>query len=54
MPGLHHDNDYRCVTVFDYFSLLVTVACSRFHGNVNKDMTMVYGTPVRSRLALIA
>ena len=42
MPGLHDRHDYRSVTVSDYFSLLLIVACSRFHGDANIIQRMTY------------
>ena len=42
MQGLHDWHDYRCVTVFDYFLLLLIVACSKFHDDVNEDQDRLY------------
>ena len=47
MPGLHGRHDYRSVTVFDYFSLLLIVACSRFYGDANIIQRMAYADRCR-------
>jgi len=51
MQGLHDWHDYRCVTVFDYFSLLSIVACSRFDGDANIIQRMTYAKRFRSVFA---
>ncbi|MGA2704435.1 MAG: hypothetical protein ABSH35_25485 [Isosphaeraceae bacterium] len=51
MQGLHDWHDYRCVPVFDYFSLLSIVACSRFDGYANIIQRMTYAKRFRSVFA---
>jgi len=52
MLGSHESSGYRCVTVSDYFLLLLIVVCSRYHVDANKVLLTVCVMIVSSKFAL--